>query len=125
MIVLPIMRPRILFYTLGLVALATAAIQSSQTSAPTYAPILPAALGPPVSNVTGYRVESFGQGAYMVTDGSYQSIFLVARNSVIVVDAPPTIGHNLFKGIRTVTDLPISHVVYSHAHADHIGGLIS
>ena len=66
-------------------------------------------------------MEAFGDGAYMVTDGLYQSIFLVACYGVIVVDAPPTIGHNLLKGIRTVTDLPISHVVYSHAHADHIG----
>ena len=57
----------------------------------------------------------------MVTDGLYQALFLVTCDSVILVDAPPTIGHNILKGIRTVTDLSISHVVYSHAHADHIG----
>lgn len=57
----------------------------------------------------------------MITDGLYQSLFLVSHDSVVVVDAPPTIGHKLLKGIRTVTDLPVTHVVYSHAHADHIG----
>ena len=90
-------------------------------SVPTYAPIPATGFGPPVSNTTGFRVQSFGQGAYMVTDGAYQALFLVACSSVVVADAPPTIGHNILKGIRTVTDLPISHVIYSHAHADHIG----
>lgn len=94
---------------------------SLQATAPIYAPVPAAAEGPPVSNITGFRVEAFGHGAYMVTEGLYQSIFLVACDSVIVVDAPPTLGHKLLKGIRTVTDLPISHLVYSHAHADHIG----
>ncbi|KAL8789933.1 MAG: hypothetical protein Q9195_006594 [Heterodermia aff. obscurata] len=94
---------------------------SLQATAPIYAPIPAAAEGPPVSNITGFRVQAFGHGAYMITDGNYQSFFLVACDSVIVVDAPPSIGHKLLKGIRTVTNLPISHVVYSHAHADHIG----
>ena len=100
----------------------TSTANSSQTPVQTYAPIPSAAVGPSVSNTTGYRVEDFDKGAYMVTDGLYQAVFMVTYHSVIVVDAPPTIGHNLLRGIRTVTDLPISHVVYSHAHADHIGG---
>ncbi|KAK5058902.1 hypothetical protein LTR84_011166 [Exophiala bonariae] len=90
-------------------------------SVETYAPIPASAAGPAVSNTTGFRVESFGQGAYLLTDGLYQVLFLVANESVIVVDAPPTIGHNILKGVQSVTDLPISHFVYSHAHADHIG----
>lgn len=90
-------------------------------SVTTYAPIPSGAAGPAVSNATGFRVESFGKGAYLLTDGLYQALFLVANESVIVVDAPPTIGHNMVKGIESVTDLPISHFVYSHAHADHIG----
>ncbi|MCJ1242960.1 hypothetical protein MMC30_000156 [Trapelia coarctata] len=87
-----------------------------------FVPLPQTAIGPPVSNVTGYRIESFGKGAYMVTDGIYQCMFLVATESVIVVDSPPTLGSNLLKAIRSVTPLPVSHLVYSHAHADHIGG---
>lgn len=102
-------------------ALAMAATPSSLTSVPTYAPIPPAAVGPVIPNITGYHVEAFGHGAYMVTDGLYQSVFFVACDSVILVDAPPTIGRNILKAIRTVTDLPVTHLVYSHAHADHIG----
>ena len=115
------MRSFFVTIVLSLAALATAATASSTTSVTTYAPIPSGAAGPPVSNNTGYRIEVFGQGAYMVTDGLYQAIFFVACDSVILVDAPPTIGYKLLRGIRSVTDLPVSHVVYSHAHADHIG----
>ncbi|KAK5139178.1 hypothetical protein LTR04_003810, partial [Oleoguttula sp. CCFEE 6159] len=85
-----------------------------------YAPIPSSAFGPAVSSA-GYRIEPFGDGAYMVTDGIYQAMFLVSTDSVIVIDAPPTIGTNLLHAIGNTTNLPISHVVYSHAHADHIG----
>jgi glyoxylase-like metal-dependent hydrolase (beta-lactamase superfamily II) len=95
--------------------------QNSTPAVVTYAPVPSTGNGPPVPTSVGFRVEAFGDGAYLLTDGVYQSMFLVACDSVIVVDAPPTIGHNMLKGIRTVTNLPISHVVYSHAHADHIG----
>ncbi|KAL8941815.1 MAG: hypothetical protein Q9216_002015 [Gyalolechia sp. 2 TL-2023] len=116
------MRSQLISCILILTALANAANDSIPTFAPQYAPIPSAAAGPPVSNTTGYRIEDFGQGAYMVTDGTYQAIFMVASESVIVVDAPPSMTRQLITGIRTVTDLPISHVVYSHSHADHIGG---
>ena len=58
---------------------------------------------------------------YWVTDGSYQCMFLVTGQGVIAVDAPPSIGPNLLKAIASVTSEPITHVVYSHLHADHIG----
>lgn len=61
----------------------------------------------------------------MVTDGLYQAMFLVACESVVVVDAPPSIGENMVRAIRSVTEKPISHVVYSHSHADHIGGVFT
>jgi hypothetical protein len=31
---------------------------------------------------------------YWVTDGVYQSVFLVIRDGVVVFDAPPSIGNN-------------------------------
>ncbi len=57
----------------------------------------------------------------MLSDNQYQTLFLVSTEGVIVVDAPPTIGHNLLHGIANTTATPITHLVYSHAHADHIG----
>ncbi|KAH7231715.1 beta-lactamase-like protein [Fusarium redolens] len=86
-----------------------------------YDPIPTGAIGPPVPNPPGYRLQDLGDGAYMVTDGIYQAMFLVSCESVIVVYNPPSIGYNMLNAIRNVTSLPISHVVYSHSHADHIG----
>ena len=48
-------------------------------------------------------------------------MFLTTGEGVIVVDAPPTIGDKILKAIAEVTDEPITHVIYSHSHADHIG----
>lgn len=52
-----------------------------------------------------------------MTDGSYQNVFA----GVILVDLPPTIGRNMLFAIGNVESQPITHTVYSHSHADHIG----
>ncbi|KAH7304568.1 beta-lactamase-like protein [Stachybotrys elegans] len=116
---------KLLISLLNLLLLATAI--SATARVPTlnlsssYAPIPTGAVGPPVPTDPGYRVQHFGYGAYMVTNGVYQAMFLVGCESVVVVDSPPSIGYNMLRAIRDVTLLPISHVVYSHSHADHIG----
>ncbi|KAL6702186.1 Metallo-hydrolase/oxidoreductase [Trichoderma pleuroticola] len=86
----------------------------------TYDPLPSTANGPPI-NDQRYRVQSLGGGAYLLADGTYQSMLFVTPKSVIMVDAPPTTGENILTAIRSVTHLPISHLVYSHFHADHIG----
>jgi glyoxylase-like metal-dependent hydrolase (beta-lactamase superfamily II) len=80
------------------------------------------AFDPNVDLSNGYHVAEIGGGLYWVTDGTYQMMFLVTRKGVIVVDAPPSIGDNILNAIADVTAKPVTHVVYSHSHADHIGG---
>jgi glyoxylase-like metal-dependent hydrolase (beta-lactamase superfamily II) len=70
----------------------------------------------------GYRLQDLGQGLYMITDNVYQSMFVAYATGVVVVDAPPAYAQFIAKAIAEVTDKPITHVVYSHAHIDHIGG---
>lgn len=94
-----------------------------EVSTPQYLPIPSAAVGPTIG-ASGYYVEDFGRGTYMVTDGGYQALFLVSTEGVIVVDNPPTIGTKMLYAIGNVTHLPVTHFVYSHSHADHIGGAI-
>lgn len=53
-------------------------------------------------------------------------MFVTTRNGVVLVDAPPTIGHNLLRAISAVTQANgrpanVTHLVYSHSHADHVG----
>jgi glyoxylase-like metal-dependent hydrolase (beta-lactamase superfamily II) len=76
--------------------------------------------GPPIGP-SGYHVAEIDNGLHWVTDGYFQSMFLVTEEGVVVADAPPTIGHKLTRAIADVTDQPITHVIYSHSHADHIG----
>ncbi|AXK44850.1 MBL fold metallo-hydrolase [Brachybacterium saurashtrense] len=91
---------------------------------PTYAPIPQDAFGPAL-NAQGYHVAHIDGALHWVTDGGYQAMFLATRDGVVLVDAPPSIGHNLHRAIadvtaRTGTPGTVTHLVYSHAHADHI-----
>jgi glyoxylase-like metal-dependent hydrolase (beta-lactamase superfamily II) len=83
------------------------------------------AKGPAVDPAKGYRTQHLGQGLYMVADGAYQSMFMTYEDGVVVVDAPPTYAAHLPKAVAEVTDKPITHLVYSHSHIDHIGGAAS
>jgi len=86
------------------------------------APVPKSAYGVPIPKDKGYVVEEIKDGLYWVTEGAYTAMFLTTGEGVIVVDAPPSFGDKMLKAIGDVTKEPITHVVYSHAHADHIGG---
>jgi glyoxylase-like metal-dependent hydrolase (beta-lactamase superfamily II) len=81
------------------------------------------AKGPPIDPAKGYRTEELGRGLYMITDNAYSSMFMVYEGGVIVIDAPPAYAKHLLGAIREITDKPITDVVYSHSHADHIAGV--
>jgi glyoxylase-like metal-dependent hydrolase (beta-lactamase superfamily II) len=94
---------------------------SMEAAMPEFAPVPETAYGPPIDPEKGYFVEELSDGLYWLTEGAYTLIFLTTGEGVIVVDAPPSIGENLLNAIAEVTDKPITHVIYSHSHADHIG----
>ena len=79
------------------------------------------AKGPAIPPEKRYLVQEIGNQLYSVSDGSYNTMFMVTDEGVIAIDAPPSLGANYLKAIRDVTDKPITHVIYSHAHIDHIG----
>jgi glyoxylase-like metal-dependent hydrolase (beta-lactamase superfamily II) len=82
---------------------------------------IPDAAKGPVIPAKGYLVQEIRDHLYWVTDGSYNAMFLVTDKGVVAVDAPPSIGKNYLKAIAEVTDKPVTYVIYSHAHIDHIG----
>jgi len=99
---------------------------AGQTSdLPEYAPIPAGSFGPAL-NANDYFVGRVQGNLYWITDSFYQVMFLSTREGVVLVDAPPTIGHNLLRAIAEVTQAngrpsKVTHLVYSHSHADHIG----
>ena len=86
-----------------------------------FAPLPESALGPEIDQEIGYVIEELGRGLYLLNDGIYQMMFLTTGEGVIVVDAPPNTGDKILTAISSVTDEPITHVIYSHSHKDHIG----
>ncbi len=85
------------------------------------APLPETVRGPVVDRSKGYLVEEIRDGVYWVTEGAYQVMFVTTGEGVIVVDAPPSIGEYVLAAIGEVTSEPVTHVVYSHSHSDHIG----
>ncbi|MDQ3961413.1 MAG: MBL fold metallo-hydrolase, partial [Thermoproteota archaeon] len=73
------------------------------------------------AQVPEYELRGIKPGVYVVSAGGYNSMFLVTQEGVVVVDAPPAIGDKISAAVSEVTDRPITHLIYSHAHKDHIG----
>jgi glyoxylase-like metal-dependent hydrolase (beta-lactamase superfamily II) len=99
---------------------------ASADELPDYAPVPRSALGPAL-NEQGYYVGRVERNLYWVTDGIYQSAFLATRDGVVLFDAPPSIGHNLRRAVDEITAAEgvsntVTHLVYSHHHADHGAG---
>jgi glyoxylase-like metal-dependent hydrolase (beta-lactamase superfamily II) len=92
---------------------------------PDYAPVPQAAMGPAL-NEQGYYVGRVEGNLYWVTDGTYQSAFLTTADGVVLLDAPPTIGHNIQRAVDEIASANgvsnrVTHLIYSHHHADHAG----
>jgi cyclase len=53
------------------------------------------------------------------------SVFVVTGQGVVVFDAggSPAMGESIVAKVRSVTDQPITHVILSHWHGDHMRGL--
>jgi glyoxylase-like metal-dependent hydrolase (beta-lactamase superfamily II) len=92
---------------------------------PDYAPVPRPAVGPAL-NEQGYYVGRIERNLYWVTDGTYQSAFLTTSDGVVLLDAPPAIGHNIQRAVDEIAAAngvsnKVTHVIYSHHHADHAG----
>ncbi|MFD3583751.1 MBL fold metallo-hydrolase [Streptomyces sp. NPDC058683] len=85
-----------------------------------FAPVPDFALGPDIPE-SGYVVQELGGGAHFVTQGMINTMFVETKKGVVLVDASPFLGDRLLEAIESVTPKPVTHLIYSHAHADHIG----
>lgn len=70
----------------------------------------------------GVETRKVADGVFVVTDGVWQSAFVVTNAGVVVFDAPETYAARIRAEIAAVTTQPITTLVYTHAHNDHIGG---
>jgi glyoxylase-like metal-dependent hydrolase (beta-lactamase superfamily II) len=69
----------------------------------------------------GYVVQEIRNQLYWLSDGAYNTMFLVTSDGVVAIDPLPTLAERYLRAIAEVTDKPVTHVIYSHEHLDHIG----
>ena len=86
----------------------------------------PATPEPPAEGETpaeGELMSKVGEGIYHFWNGGYSSLIVIGESGVLITDPAFTPRGQLLKEtLATVTDKPVSHVVLSHEHYDHIGG---
>lgn len=68
-----------------------------------------------------YILQKIGERTYYVQRYFYSTTFYVGDKGVLLFDAPEGRGKYLLQAIRDVTPLPVTVLVYSHYHVDHIG----
>ena len=125
--------PRRTFLKLAGLGAAGAALKQTMPSTndrnaldlPDYAPVPKSALGPAL-NAQGYYVGRVEKNLYWVTDATYQCAFLTTKDGVVLLDAPPTIGHNIQRAVDEIAAAngvsnKVKYLIYTHHHADHGG----
>ena len=70
----------------------------------------------------GYVVERIAGRLHCVAGHGTMTIFLATDAGVVALDAPPALMDVYLAAIREVTPAPVTHLIYSHSHLDHIGG---
>lgn len=68
-----------------------------------------------------YILQKIGERTYYVQRYFYSTTFYVGDKGVLLFDVPEGRGKYLLQAIRDVTPLPVTALVYSHYHVDHIG----
>src|ERR1700748_2703244 len=91
---------------------------------PDYAPLPETAVGPAL-NEQGYYVGRVERHLYYATDGTYMCAFLTTSEGGVVLDAPPTLGHNIQRAINEIAEAngvsnKAEYLIYSHHHSDHV-----
>ncbi len=90
----------------ALVALAGRALVAQQPAA-----------GP---NVAG--IEKVKDNLYMVTGGGGNTAVFVTAKGVVLVDTKlANWGQAILDKVKTVTDKPVTHIINTHTHGDHVG----
>lgn len=78
---------------------------------------------PQLDPATGLHVKQVKPNLFYVTDGIYQAAFVRTGDGIIVFDAPPSFASKLPGVIAEhAAGETVKHLLYSHSHADHVGG---
>jgi len=69
-----------------------------------------------------FEIQRLSENVYWVSASYYNVSVVVGKKGVLLIDAPISRGERILNAIKQITDKPLTALVYSHAHSDHIGG---
>jgi cyclase len=73
--------------------------------------------GPNVANI-----EKIKDNLYLVTGGGGNTAVYVTNGGVVLVDTKlANWGQAIMDKVKTVTDKPVTHIINTHTHGDHVG----
>jgi glyoxylase-like metal-dependent hydrolase (beta-lactamase superfamily II) len=68
------------------------------------------------------EIEKVKDNLYMITGGGGNTAAYIAANGVVLVDTKnPGWGQAILDKVKTVTSKPITHIINTHTHGDHVG----
>lgn len=80
-----------------------------------------AAQTPPAQPQTA-EIEKVKENLYMITGGGGNTAVFVGDRGVILVDTKlKNWGERIMEKVRTVTDKPVTTIINTHTHGDHVG----
>ncbi len=83
------------------------------------------AIGRPVAQGNVAEIEHVKDNLYVIIGGGGNTAALVTGEGVVVVDTKnPGWGGAILDKIRTVTDEPVTMIINTHTHGDHVGSNI-
>ena len=84
-----------------------------------------ATLSRPVAQGNVAEIEQLKSNLYVISGGGGNTAALVTDGGVVVVDTKnPGWGSAILDKIRTVTDMPVTMIINTHTHGDHVGSNI-
>ncbi len=73
--------------------------------------------GPPVA-----AIQQVKENLYVITGGGGNTAAFVTANGVVIIDTKLAgWGQAILDKVRTVTDKPVTHIINTHTHGDHVG----
>jgi cyclase len=67
-------------------------------------------------------IEKVKDNLYVVTgNGGNTAVFIAAKSVVLVDTKNPNNGQGILDQVKSVTDKPVTHIINTHTHGDHVG----
>ena len=68
------------------------------------------------------QIEKVKDNLYMITGGGGNTAAFITANGVVLVDTKnPNWGQAILDQVKSVTAKPITHIINTHTHGDHVG----